>query len=76
MPTDRSSTSIKSLILLCSHHAVLLAKQGLSMLIVMTALYTPIAVHTLLVWPMSPTSACKQSLIPLDHFLMEYPMVD
>ena len=33
--------------------------------------YTPMVVHTLLIWPMYPISVCKPCPIPLDHLLME-----
>ena len=46
------------------------------MLTAVTVLYTPMEVHTLLIWPMSPTSAHKPSLVPSDHLLTEVPMVD
>ena len=75
MPTDIGPTS-KSLTLLCSHHAVSLAIHNLLMSIGVITLYTPIGALMLLVWPMSPTRACKPSLIPSDHLLTEEPMVD
>ena len=63
------------LILFCHPHAVLLVILIVSMLPSVILLYTPMVVHTLLIWPMSPTYDCKPSLIPLDHSLMEEPMV-
>ena len=59
MPMDISPSST----LLCPHHAVLLAIHNLLSLTVVTTLYTPMGVHALLIWPMSPTNACNPSLI-------------
>ena len=40
-----------------------------------TALYTPMGVHTLLIWPTSPTGTHKPSLIQMDHLLIDEPVV-
>ena len=72
-PTSKSTTLLNSL--MSSSHSTGSNFCILSMLPVVIVLYTPMVVCTLLIWPMSPSSACKPSPIPLDHLLMEEPMV-
>ena len=74
-PTDIGSTS-DNIVVNSIMSSVPLATHDLLISTVVTTLYTPMGACTLLIWPMSPTSAHKPSLIPLDHLLTEEPMVD
>ena len=63
------------LILYRHPHVIPLGILVLSTLPAVILLYTSMAAHTLVIWPMSPAGVHKPSPIPLDHLLMEEPVV-
>ena len=74
MPTETAPTS-ETTLLNSKKSSSCSTTSNLHLLPVVTPSYTLMVLHTLPIWPMSPTGAHKPYLILLDHLLMEEPMV-